>query len=129
MNTTNIFEVATRTKMRFPFRGVASVEDLWDLPVRDLDLVFKALNSKVKQAKEESLLDTKSKEDEILDMQIEIVKHIVTIKLEEENLKVQVKAQKEKKQKIMSIISAKQDEDLQNKSADELKKMLAEIDS
>jgi hypothetical protein len=124
MNIEKIFEIAVRTKMRFPFRGMISVEDLWDLGVRDLDLVFKSLNSHVKQAKEESLLDTKTKEDEVLDIQIEIVKYIVKVKLEEENARLQAKAQKEQKQKIMSILASKQEEELKNKSVDELKAML-----
>ena len=123
-----MFEVATRSKMRFPFRGLVSIEDLWDLSTRDLDSVFKTLNSQVKQAKEESLLTTKSKADEVLDMQIEIVKYIVSVKLEEDTLRTQAKEKKEQKQKIMSILSAKQEEDLHNKSADELKAMLIELE-
>ena len=115
--------------MRFPFKGIVSVEDLWDLSVENLDTVFKSLNSQVKQVKEESLLDKKTQEDKILDMQIEIVKYIVKTKLNEESERLQIKVQKEKKQKIMSILSAKQEEDLQNKSVDELKEMLSELDN
>ena len=44
----NMFEVATREKMRFPFKGMISVEDLWDLSVQNLDKVFKTLNSQRK---------------------------------------------------------------------------------
>ena len=63
-NETNIFEVATRRKYRFPYKGNISVEDIWDLPVTALDSIFKALNVKAKQAQEESLLKSKTKEDE-----------------------------------------------------------------
>jgi hypothetical protein len=122
-----MFETAVRTKLRFPFKGMVSVEDLWDLSVENLDTVFKALNSQVKQAKEESLLDKKTQADKVLDMQIEIVKYIVKVKLEEEAARLQAKEQKEKKQKIMAILSAKQEQDLQNKSIDELTAMLNEI--
>lgn len=125
----NMFEVATRSKMRFPFRGLISVEDLWDLSVQNLDIIFKSLNSALKQVQEESLLNTKTKEDKELDMKIEIVKHIVEVKLEEENSRLKAKAQKEQKQKIMEILSAKQDESLQNKSIDELKAMLDELEA
>lgn len=124
-----MFEVAVRSKMRFPFKGVVSVEDLWDLSVKDLDSVFKTLNSQVKQAKEESLLDTKSKEDEVLDFQIEIVKYIVKVKQEEEVARLNARVKREQKQKIMSILSVKQDEDLQNKSAEELQAMLESLDN
>jgi hypothetical protein len=126
-NERNMFEVATRERFRFPFKGSISVEDLWMLPVRDLDLIFKTLNSELKQVKEESLLETKTQANEELDTKIEIIKYIVKTKLEEEQLKVKVKEQREQKQKIMEILSAKQDNALQNKSIEELQNMLAEL--
>lgn len=119
-----MFEIATRTKMRFPFKGLVSVEDLWDLSVRDLDSIFKTLNTQVKKSQEESLLATKTKEDETLAIQIEIVKHIVKTKLDEAETAKQSKEIKEKKQKIMEIIAAKQDESLHNASVEELQAML-----
>ena len=124
----NLFEIAVRTKMRFPYKGLVSVEDLWDLNVTALDSVFKTLNSQVKQSKEESLLNTKSKEDEVLETQIEIVKYIVSVKLAEQEERKKASAKKEQKQKIMSIIATKQDEALQNSSIDELKQMLEDLD-
>lgn len=126
MSEKNMFEVAVRSKFRFPFRGLISVEDLFDLSVKELDSIFKTLNSQLKQVKEESLLEVKSQQDKELDMKIEIVKYIVKIKLEEENNRLKAKEQKEKKQKIMEILSAKQDESLKNMSIDELTKMLNE---
>jgi len=129
MTIEKIFEVATRTKMRFSFRGLISLEDLWDLSVRDLDLIFKGLNSELKKVTEESLLDTKTKEDKDLETKIEIVKYIVKVKLEEEDTRLKAKAQKEQKQKILEILSTKQDESLQNKSVDELKAMLEELEN
>lgn len=123
-----MFETATRTKMRFPFKGMISVEDLWDLSVRDLDNIFKTLNAQVKKSQEESLLATKSKEEEALAAQIEIVKYIVTIKLAEANAAEYAKENKEKKQKIMEIIAAKKNEALHNMSVEDLQKMLDDID-
>jgi hypothetical protein len=123
----NIFENATKNKFRFPFRGMISVEDLWDLSVENLDSIFKTLNSQLKQVKEESLLEIRTKQDEEIDIKIEIVKYIVKVKLEEEDLRRKAREQKEKKQKIMEILSAKQDESLQNKSIDELEAMLNEL--
>ena len=122
-----MFEIATRTKMRFPFRGMVSVEDLWDLSVKDLDGIFKTLNAQVKKSQEESLLATKTKEDETLAIQIEIVKHIVKTKLAEAETAKQSKELKEKKQKIMEIIAAKQDESLHNASVEELQAMLENL--
>ncbi|KZE68635.1 hypothetical protein AV545_02060 [Paenibacillus jamilae] len=124
-----MFEVALKNKFRFPFKGLVSTEDLFDLKVEDLDAIFKTLNSQLKRVKEESLLDTKTKEDKEIDVKIEIVKYIVTTKLAEKKLHLKAREQKEQKQKILAILSTKQNEDLQNKSVEELKAMLNELDN
>lgn len=124
-----MFEIAIRNRFRFTFKGLISVEDLWQLDIKDLDSIFKSLNSELKQIKEESLLDTKTKQDKELDIKIEIVKYIVAVKLEEENLRLKNKERKEQKQKILEILSAKQDESLHNKSIEELTSMLDALES
>lgn len=129
MNKKNMFEVAAREKIRFPYKGAISVEDLWDLNAEMLDGIFKTLNTKAKQSKEESLLNKRTVEDEVLDTQIEIVKYIVGVKLTEDEARKQAKTKREQKQKIMSIISEKQDADLQNKSVEELQAMLGTLDA
>lgn len=125
MNT-NMFELATRYKFRFPFKGMISVEDLWDLSVENLDTVFKCINAEMKKTKEESLLSTKSKDDEVLEMKIKIVKYIVEVKQKEKEEREKMFLNKERNQKIMAIITAKQDEELQNMSVEELQKLLVE---
>lgn len=128
MTVENIFEYATRNKVRFPYKGNVSVEDLWDLSVTELDKVFKILNSQRKQSQEESLLNTKSKEDEITDVQIAIVKHIVDVKLAEKEARKKAAENKAKKQKIMAIMAARDEKVLENASDEDLQKMLAELD-
>ena len=128
METNELFIMATRQKFRFPFKGMVSVEDLWDMNVRDLDGVFKALNSQVKQAKEESLLVTKCKEDSILEAKIEIVKYIVSTKLAEAEIKRVRAKQREKKNRIAEILAVKQDEELRGKSVEELTAMLSAME-
>lgn len=128
MEVTNIFEYAVRNKIRFPFKGMISVEDLWDLSVTNLDSIYKTLNNQVKQSEEESLLTTKTSVDTELEVQIAIVKHIVSVKLEEREAREKAATKKAQKQKIMSIIATKEDEALQNSSVDDLRKMLDELD-
>lgn len=127
MTVENIFEYATRNKVRFPFKGMISVEDLWDLSLPNLDSIYKTLNKQVKQSEEESLLNTKTNIDMELEVQISIVKYIVSVKLAEQEARDKARTKREKKQKIMSIIAAKQDEVLQNSSIDDLQKMLDEL--
>ena len=127
MTIEKIFEFATRNKVRFPFKGMISVEDLWDLSLTNLDSIYKTLNKQVKQSEEESLLSTKASVDTELEVQIAIVKHIVSVKLAEKEAAEKASAKKAQKQKIMSIIATKENEALQNSSIDDLKKMLDEL--
>lgn len=124
----NIFEYATRNKVRFSFRGLISVEDLWDLSLTNLDSIYKELNKRSKQSEEESLLNIKTQEDELLNVQIEIVKHIVAVKLAEKEAREKAAENKAKKQKIMAIMAARDEKALENASDEDLQKMLAELD-
>ncbi len=127
MAVENIFEYATRHKVRFPFKGNLSVEDLWDLRVEDLDQIFKTLHTKQKQSQEESLLNTKNKEEELIDIQIAIIKYIVVVKLAEKEAQKKAAENKAKKQKIMAIMAARDEKALENSSDEELRRMLEEL--
>ena len=127
-NTVNIFEVATRNMYRFPFKGTSNVEDMWQISVKELDSVFKVLNSELKQVKEESLLEIKTQQDQELDIKIAIIKHIVKVKQEEAEKQLQAKSIKEQKQKLMEIYASKKDEETLKKSPEEIKAMIDALD-
>ena len=127
MTTERLFELATRNKMRFPFKGMISVEDLWDLSLTNLDSVFKTLNAEAKKSEEESLLNTKSKEDEEISNKIEIVKYIVSVKLDEKKKREDAKKNAEMRQRLLEIKAKRQDAALENMSDEELDKTLAEL--
>ena len=120
----NIFEIATRKKIRFPYKGSASVEDLWDLPVEELDTVYRVLNRQRKNVDEDSLLKPSNKGPSSLDIQIDIIKHIVETKETERVANETSAIRSQEKQKILAIINAKKNEELSNKSIDELTEMV-----
>ena len=124
MSELNVFELAVSNKFRYPYKGIISTEDLYDLSVKELDSIFMVLNSQLKQTKEESLLGVKSKEDKELEVKIEIIKYIVKIKLDEQERKLKEKEVKIQKQKILTVLAKKEDESLENKTPEELKQML-----
>lgn len=128
MEIGKLFELATRNKMRFPFRGMISVEDLWDLSLTNLDSVFKTLNAEAKKFEEESLLNTKSKEDEEISNKIDIVKYIVNVKLKEKRAREDARKNAEMKQRLLEIKAKRQDAALENMSDEDLDKMLAKLD-
>jgi len=100
---------------------------LYDLTTVELDSIYKTLRREVKKANEESLLETKSDDDVILSVKIEIVKRIVAKKLAQIEARNKAIRDKEQKNKILAIIAQKQDEDLHNKSVEDLQKMLIDL--
>lgn len=127
MTNNELFINATRNNYQFPFRGMINVIDLWDLSLTNLDSVFKTLNAEVKKSEEESLLNTKSKEDEEISNKIEIVKYIVSVKLDEKKKREDAKKNAEMRQRLLEIKAKRQDTALENMSDEELDKALAEL--
>lgn len=120
-----LFKLAAKEKYRFPFRGNISVEDLFDLTTSQLDVVYKELKSKVKESSV-SLLKEISTEDKELKNKIEIVKTIFEDKKTEAVQKEQALAEKQRKERIKELIAQKKDQDLVDKSIEELEAMLGE---
>ena len=127
MTNNELFINATRNNYQFPFRGMINVIDLWDLSLTNLDSVFKTLNAEAKKSEEESLLNTKSKEDEEISNKIEIVKYIVGVKLDEKKKREDAKKNAEMRQRLLEIKAKRQDAALENMSDEELDKTLAEL--
>ena len=127
MTNNELFINATRENYQFPFRGMINVIDLWDLSLTNLDSVFKTLNAEVKKSEEESLLNTKSKEDEEISNKIEIVKYIVSVKLDEKKKREYAKKNAEMRQRLLEIKAKRQDAALENMSDEDLDKALAEL--
>lgn len=125
----DLFKVAVKKKYRFNYKGILTVEDLCDLSVEDLDKIYKSLKSKLKDASEESLLSTTSKEDKELNNKIEIIKIIVTDKLAAKERAQKAAFQKQQNQRILEIIADKQDAALKEKSLEELTAMLTSSDT
>ena len=120
----DLFKVAAKKKYRFNFKGQITTEDLWDLSVEDLDKIYKNLKSQQKNASEESLLQTVSKEDRELSNKIEIIKTIVMDKLAAKERAMKAAEKKAQNQRILEIMADKQDAALKEKSIDELQAML-----
>ena len=127
MTNNELFINAKRENYQFPFRGMINVIDLWDLSLTNLDSVFKTLNAEAKKSEEESLLNTKSKEDEEISNKIEIVKYIVSVKLDEKKKRENAKKNAEMRQRLLEIKAKRQDAALENMSDEDLDKALAEL--
>lgn len=129
MENAKLFVFASRMKYRYPYKGMISTEDLWDLSPKDLDSIFKTLNSQLKALGEESLLDdAEDKGAGVLRNKIDIIKYILRNKLEENARTRQVAANAAKRQRIMEVIASKEDAALHDMSVEDLNKMLNELE-
>jgi hypothetical protein len=124
----SMFEQAARMKLRVAYKGQATVEDLWDLKVEVLDGLYQKLRSQQKDASGESLL-TPARKDKALDLKIEIIKHIVGVKLAEKAAQQKKADLRMRTRRISEILAKKQDEALQGKSEDELRQLLAQMEA
>ena len=119
-----MFEKASRMKLRFNFKGQCSVEDLWELPLENLDIMYRSLRKKQRDLEgEESLLTQKTIEDETLELQIGIIKRIVEVKKAEKEARVLELENRQQARKLDELIAEKKQESLRGKSLEELIKM------
>lgn len=130
-----MFEKATRQQLRFNTKkGLLSVEDLWTLPLKsninnqvDLDEVAKTVHQELKTSEEISFVAPVTASNTTAQLKMDIVKHIIAVKLAEKEVAEKAKETKEKKQKILEAIARKQDEALVNSSVEDLQKMLESL--
>lgn len=127
-----MFEKATRKKLRFESAsGLLSCEQLWDLPLTgktSLDAIAKDVNRKLKSAEEESFVETptKSEADDVL--RLSILKHVISVRLDEKHKATNRAATQELRRKLESVLIQREHEELASKTPEEILKMLKELD-
>lgn len=120
----NMWIEALKKKYRFEYKGLINVEDLFDLKLEDLDYIYKNLKRNENDLQVDSLLDAnKNPLKKEIENKINIVKAIFDMKEAEiESAKIAM-ANKVQRDKILAIIENKQDQELSEKSIDELRKI------
>lgn len=122
--TETMFEAASRLKLRFASQvGQLSVEDLWDLPLTsatkaNLDAIAVELNRQLKGT-EESFVSTGTK-NAVLELKFEVVKHIISVRVAENQAKLDERARAVRKEQIADLIEQKKSEGLKALTLDEL---------
>jgi len=127
-----MFEKAARLKLRFETtKGFVSIEDLWDLPLTgngaNLDKIAIALSRQLKDSIDDSFVVKTEKPDSLLQLKFDIVKHIIDVRLAENEASKKRIEKKQQKEKILAIMSRKQDAALEGASLEDLQKMLADL--
>ncbi len=134
-NITNIFEYATRSKLRFASsKGDLTTEQLWDVPLRssdgfNLNAVAKAANEAVKAANEENFVETaRTPAHTRIETALDVIKHIIEAKLADEAAAKRRAENRIKREKLLTALAEKQDGKLSEMSERELKKQIAELE-
>jgi len=120
-----MFEKALRKKFRYnTVVGNLTTEDLWSLKLTQLNELAKSLNKELKEAEEESFIETRSASNTELSLKFDIVKHIISVLLQEKKDAADSKKKKEQKDQLLAILHRKQNESLENKSEAEILAMI-----
>ena len=125
----SIFEQGTRAKLRFTTpNGMLGIEDLWDLPLTsrraNLDDIARYLDAELKSSASLSFVKEGSETNAATKLAFDIVLHIINVKLAEQKAASLAADNREKKQRIMTIIEQKQAEALSASSIEDLQQML-----
>ena len=134
MNTNpnaTLFEMAAQFKFRYPYKGMITTEDLFDLTPTALDQVYKNLNKELKAIDNDSLIASRAADEGVaaneLKNKIEIVKYIFHQKQMAADMARMAAENAERKRHILDILAQKQDASLHNMSEEDLRKMLADM--
>lgn len=132
MSNVNIFEIATRAKIRFssPRFASLSVEDLWDLSLNALDDIAKGINRQINAEKEESFLSSnKNSVRKDLELKLEIVKHVITTLETEKEEKAAANQRARQRQALVDSLAAAEQREQEAKTPEQLRAELAALDA
>lgn len=124
-----MYKKASRICLRFQTdRGMLSVEQLWSLTTGEISKLIKSLKQQIKKDELDDELsfleDNNTPASDELYLRFDILKDIYMTK------KSEIEYQRDKKdvdkhnEKIMALISEKEDENLREMSVDDLKKLI-----
>jgi len=142
-----MFEEGTRLKARFNYKGLCTIEDLWDISLdgtkneddKGLKGIYQNLNKQLKDCKETKFLNEdlpdeeglvvikKTKEEELIELKRNIVKHIYITKYQEQKEQENKITKSIEKQKLLEILANKQNERFYDMSEEELLKIIDKL--
>jgi hypothetical protein len=124
-----IFERASKKKLRFETqKGLMSTEDLWDLSLASLDTLAKNVNKKLKDENEESFITPKSsKASTELTLKLDILKHVIAIKIAEKERATTNAQRKEELETLKGLLASKKVDELKGLSSEEIQSRISAL--
>lgn len=124
-----MFEKASRLKLRFQYNGSLSSEDLWDLSLEHLDALYLKLKAEAKEVNQDGLLSKPTRETRILDIKIQMVKRVFEVKQAEAEARKTRAERRAKKERLMEVLAEKQDKAVSRMSADKIESLINELEA
>ena len=127
---TDIYKYAAQKRLRFSSgRGELLVEDLFDLPLQNLDSIARSVNKELKASGEESFIPNAKKNPKQTENQVrlDILKSVIQHKVDLQQRASERAARQAELAKLKEIVAQKADAGLREKSLEELQKMMAEF--
>ena len=133
----DIFERASRAKLRIDsVVGLLTTEQLWDLPLTakgdrpDLDKIARAVNSELKSIEEGSFVTLKPDPRKIeLELKLDILKHVITAKLDAKAAAEKAAENAERKRKLLSALATKEEAQLVGMTKEQIEAEIAKLDA
>lgn len=122
----NIFEKASRVKLRFDLNGQVSVEQLWSANMQTLADYEQALTEVVEGYGKSTRRTRRNRttEQEMNTLRLEIVTYILDVREQEAEEATNAAQNKEHNERILELLRNKQQQKLQDMTEEELKALL-----
>ena len=134
MSELNIFEYAAKNKLRFATeRGLLTAEDLFDIKLSNqagpsLDKIAISLDEELSKT-EKSFVKKVTPQNKELQIKLDIVKHVISVKQDQEEAKVAAAARATQRRILQEAIAKKKLEAIDNADLASLEAELAKIDT
>ena len=134
MSELNIFEYAAKNKPRFATeRGLLTAEDLFDIKLSNqagpsLDKIAISLDEELSKT-EKSFVKKVTPQNKELQIKLDIVKHVISVKQDQEEAKVAAAARATQRRILQEAIAKKKLEAIDNADLASLEAELAKIDA
>ena len=122
----DLFEKASRLKLRFDINGQISTEQLWSASMTSLADYEQSLTEIMESYGKATRRTRKAKTaaQELNELRLAIVSHILDVREKEQEDAENAATIKEHNQKILELIKSKKENELSNKSIEELEALL-----
>ena len=124
-----LFMKATRLKLTFNFKGIISVEDLWDLSLTSLDSLAQKLHAELEAAPKQSFIknSASNQTSSITQLKFDVVLAVLETKVAERDEAERALVRKQEIAQLDSLIAKAEGEVLASKPLEELKALRKQL--